>query len=359
MENKPEGSPPSPERQSPKNQPPEHRPSGNMPPDGRDDSDTPRPRFSPVSIAIFVILAVMLMMMFYNSGDGGRSQVDYGLFMEELKKDPTNITEVDMKSNEIFGKFKEAPEDPDGKPDEDGKLPKFKEEFITVVPLAALQDGKLNELLVTKLGAKYSGSQPPDSTLFVLMFYLAVTVGLIAVVWFMFRRTREQLLGGGALAGFNKSPAKRYESGDKPITFDDVAGLTGVKNELEEIVDFLKNPERFQRLGGRVPKGVLLMGPPPEPVKRCWAARSPARRACRFSRSTAPSLYRCSWAWAPAASAICSARPKPPRRRSSSLTRSTPSDATAARAWAADTTNANKRSTRSLARWTASRKPNR
>jgi len=64
------------------------------------------------------------------------------------------------------------------------------------------------------------------------------------------------------LAGFSKSPARRYESGDKQVTFDDVAGLQGVKHELQEVVEFLKNPERFQRLGGRVPKGVLLMGPP-------------------------------------------------------------------------------------------------
>ncbi|MBN2294782.1 MAG: AAA family ATPase, partial [Pirellulales bacterium] len=182
--------------------------------------------------------------------------------MQELKKDPTNITEVDMKGDEIYGKFKTPPDNPEGEKDKDGKLPKFKKEFVVVVPVAALQDGKLNELLLSKLGENYSATKPTDSTLFVLMFYLLVTVGLIAIVWFMFRRTREQLLGGGALAGFNKSPARRYESGEKPITFEDVAGLTGVKGELEEIVEFLKNPERFQRLGGRVPKGVLLMGPP-------------------------------------------------------------------------------------------------
>ncbi len=201
-------------------------------------------------------------MMFYNIGDSGRSVVPFGIFMKELKKDPPNITKINMKSDEIFGKFKDPPENPEGEKGEDGTLPKFKEKFVTVVPVAALQDGNLNELLVKKLGANYSATKPTDSTLLVLMFYLAVTVGLVAIVWFMFRRTREQLLGGGALAGFSKSPAKRYETGDKPITFDDVAGLTGVKNELAEIVEFLKNPERFQRLGGRVPKGVLLMGPP-------------------------------------------------------------------------------------------------
>ncbi|HBO46220.1 MAG TPA: cell division protein FtsH [Planctomycetaceae bacterium] len=95
-----------------------------------------------------------------------------------------------------------------------------------------------------------------------LFLYLLFPIGLLVVIWIMFRRTRDQFLGGGVLAGFTKSPARRYESGEKQITFDDVAGLTGVKHELQEVVEFLKNPERFQRLGGRVPKGVLLMGPP-------------------------------------------------------------------------------------------------
>ena len=69
-------------------------------------------------------------------------------------------------------------------------------------------------------------------------------------------------MGGGFLSGFSKSPAKRYESTDKPITFKDVAGLESVKADLQEVVDFLKDPVRFQRLGGRVPKGILLNGPP-------------------------------------------------------------------------------------------------
>ena len=96
-----------------------------------------------------------------------------------------------------------------------------------------------------------------------LVVYLFVPLLLFAGLWIMMRRTRDQFLGGGILSGFSKSPAKRYEeAGKKPITFNDVAGLEDVKNDLQEIVEFLKNPEKFTRLGGRVPKGVLLMGPP-------------------------------------------------------------------------------------------------
>ncbi|MCL4195801.1 MAG: ATP-dependent zinc metalloprotease FtsH, partial [Thermoguttaceae bacterium] len=109
----------------------------------------------------------------------------------------------------------------------------------------------------------YSAEEPADSTDLLLAASFILPLLLLVGIWVMFRRTRDQVLGGGGiLAGFSKSPAKRYESGDKPVTFDDVAGLESVKGELQEIVEFLKDPKKFQRLGGRVPKGVLLNGPP-------------------------------------------------------------------------------------------------
>ena len=91
---------------------------------------------------------------------------------------------------------------------------------------------------------------------------MIVPMLVLVVFWVLFRRARDQIMGGGILSGFSKSPAKRYEQSKKPITFADVAGLEGVKNDLQEVVEFLKSPAKFQRLGGRVPKGVLLMGPP-------------------------------------------------------------------------------------------------
>ena len=77
----------------------------------------------------------------------------------------------------------------------------------------------------------------------------------------MMRRARDQF-DGGILGSFVKSPAKRHDKSKQRTTFDEVAGLENAKSELQEIVEFLKNPEKFQRLGGRIPKGVLLVGPP-------------------------------------------------------------------------------------------------
>jgi cell division protease FtsH len=92
---------------------------------------------------------------------------------------------------------------------------------------------------------------------------LAFSIGILLFLFYSFRRSQNQMLGGGGfLNSFSRSPAKKYEPTQKQITFADVAGLEGVKADLQEIVDFLKEPGKFQKLGGRVPKGVLLMGPP-------------------------------------------------------------------------------------------------
>ncbi len=141
---------------------------------------------------------------------------------------------------------------------------KFIEEFRVVIPDWATEEerDRLNQL-VAEHSQPLPYKEPSDrSAVFVTFLSLLLPILLIIFLWSMFRRTRDQIMGGGFLSGFNKSPAKEYESSDMPITFKDVAGLEGVKGDLQEIIDFLKDPEQFQRLGGRVPKGVLLNGPP-------------------------------------------------------------------------------------------------
>ncbi|HEV7225438.1 MAG TPA: ATP-dependent zinc metalloprotease FtsH [Pirellulales bacterium] len=132
--------------------------------------------------------------------------------------------------------------------------------FFAVISPIAGQD--LDRLLIEYLGENYGAVEEDNNLGLLVLVYLGLPVVLFVGMWFMFRRARDQFMGGGILSGFNKSPAKRYETGKQRVTFEDVAGLESVKYDLAEIVEFLKNPEKFQRLGGRIPKGTLLMGPP-------------------------------------------------------------------------------------------------
>jgi cell division protease FtsH len=95
----------------------------------------------------------------------------------------------------------------------------------------------------------------------VLLQFLLLGFVVAIIVFFLLPRLRDPM-GGGFLNSYIRSPAKRYEKGKGRITFEDVAGMESAKRELQEIVDYLKDPNRFTRLGARVPKGVLLVGPP-------------------------------------------------------------------------------------------------
>jgi cell division protease FtsH len=140
-----------------------------------------------------------------------------------------------------------------------------------------------------------------------------------------------QVQGGGSkVMSFGKSRAKRMAPDSPKITFKDVAGVDEAVEELHEIKEFLENPKKFQALGARIPKGVLLYGPPGRP-------------ACRSSPSPAPTSSRCSSASAPRACATSSSRPSRRAPASSSWTRSTRSAATAAPASEAATTSASRR----------------
>ena len=104
---------------------------------------------------------------------------------------------------------------------------------------------------------------PPDDTAsFLLMIAILLPIVILVFFWISYRRSQNQFMGGGFLSGFGKSTAKRYDKDEHPITFKDVAGQKAAKADLQEIVEFLEQPDKFQKLGGRVPKGVLLNGPP-------------------------------------------------------------------------------------------------
>jgi cell division protease FtsH len=137
--------------------------------------------------------------------------------------------------------------------------------FITYFPSEESIDPVVQKLRNgTKAGrspVKIDPSPPNTPNGLVWLMLLLPTFLILGFIYLMMRRARDQF-DGGILGSFVKSPAKRHDKSKQRTTFEEVAGLENAKSELQEIVEFLKNPEKFQRLGGRIPKGVLLVGPP-------------------------------------------------------------------------------------------------
>jgi len=219
------------------------------------------------SLLIALVVAGLIAMLFFNQGEE-RSRISASFFQEQLAQ--KNIESVSIGDHRVYGTFKTRPEAEmvfeNGKlkqpPSEDGEPVRYLKQFYfnrtTDVGAVARLEQDLRDADVP-----YT-VMDPDNTQGIIsaIAFIGLPLAILFFLFMMLRRTRSDIMGGGFLSGFSKSPAKRFEASDKMVTFDDVAGLDGVKADLQEIVDYLKTPEKFQRLGGRVPKGVLLNGPP-------------------------------------------------------------------------------------------------
>lgn len=139
------------------------------------------------------------------------------------------------------------------------------ENSLETLKVFAVIPGELKSDL-NKLGAEYTVPVTfRDNTTpgwQVLVSGIVPFIILLLFFWWMSNRLRRQMGGPGIFGKFAGNQAKKFEKGEGSVTFDDVAGLRNVKTELQELVDFLKEPERFTQLGAKIPKGVLLVGPP-------------------------------------------------------------------------------------------------
>ncbi len=183
------------------------------------------------------------------------SEISYSRFRQEIGAD--NIKDITIKGNSIKGDFRnktKVSQTTNGK-----ETIREATGFSTVLP-AIPDPGLMADLSAKKVEIKALSTE--SSPLMNGLIYILPWLLIIGVWWFLMRGARGQ--GPGAMMGnFAKSGAKMY-AGEKKINvnFNDVAGMENEKRELREIVEFLKEPKKFQRIGGKVPKGVLLVGPP-------------------------------------------------------------------------------------------------
>jgi cell division protease FtsH len=212
--------------------------------DNRDDRGPepriPRFNFNNRIALISLLILVSFFVFFFVYNDRTMSQeLSYSAFQTYLSEGMIDSVKI-IDEHEIQGSFKAK----------NGDVTYFK----TIIPY---QDPDLMKSLRDK-GVKVSGGDRAISPLRIFIDFLPWIIGFF-FIWFMFR----QVQGNGNRAfSFGKSRAKRYLDSSKRITFTDVAGQDEAKYELQEVVEFLKSPQKFARLGAKIPKGVLLVGMP-------------------------------------------------------------------------------------------------
>jgi cell division protease FtsH len=244
---------------------PEKHPAGwrvDPAPDGRGAPPQQKPPMIPRSRAfigfLLGLLAVNLLISILTSGPASRPRVPYQPFFVN-QVNANNVSEISSQEDSIEGTLKnEATYDPPG----DAKPVTVDKDFKTEVP------SFIDHNSVTQLLAQHNvviNANPPDSGRSVLGTILLGFLPTILLIGFFIWLIRRQAGGGGGgiLGGFGRSTARRVRPGEQErVTFDDVAGIEEAEDELEEIVDFLKNPQRYTKLGARIPHGVLLYGLP-------------------------------------------------------------------------------------------------
>jgi cell division protease FtsH len=218
---------------------------------GRGRMKMPRPRFIVIVLALLAINYVSVALL----GPGRHPSIDVAYnptFLEQVQAG--NVKRISAQGETVEGEFKKAIKPPD---DPKGHAAK---NFQTEVPTFANTD-QLSKALEDK--GVIVQAKPINSGGLLVNLLLGFGPVILLVGLFLFIARRAGGAGGmGALGSFSRSRARRVEKGEQRITFSDVAGIDEAKAELTEIVDFLKNPDRYHRLGGRIPRGVLLSGQP-------------------------------------------------------------------------------------------------
>ncbi|BBN81157.1 ATP-dependent zinc metalloprotease FtsH [Pseudoalteromonas sp. A25] len=193
------------------------------------------------NLILWLVIAVVLMTVFqsFNSGDLTDRQTSYTQFVKEVRSGAVRDVNIDRSSGTITGMKGNG------------------ERFQTIMPM--YDEDLINDLLKNDVNVK--GVAPEEQSFLANIFISWFPMLLLIGVWIFFMRQMQGGGGKGAMS-FGKSKARLMSEDQVKTTFADVAGCDEAKEDVTELVDFLRDPSKFQKLGGSIPKGVLMVGPP-------------------------------------------------------------------------------------------------
>ena len=193
------------------------------------------------NLILWLVIAVVLMSVFqtFTTNDSKVQEWAYTDFLKDVERGMVSSATIDHNTGQINGMKRNG------------------ESFVTQIPYTDL--ALMDELVENNV--KVFGQKPEESSVLAQIFISWFPMLLLIGVWIFFMRQMQGGGGKGAMS-FGKSKARLLGEDQIKTTFADVAGCDEAKEDVSELVDFLRDPSKFQKLGGKIPKGVLMVGPP-------------------------------------------------------------------------------------------------